>query len=132
MSDNFTGYEAPVYRALYLPRLNMGLPREVCAIYWGLWSLPLLCFKPPWKFWLSLAVLALAGHAVMAYAGRNDPYWFTHLKQKWHHPDVYTTHDTTAKVHDAYVAMAGDDPVLQEVARVIQVTQEAIDTPWPR
>jgi type IV secretory pathway TrbD component len=131
MAEPFTGFSAPVYRALFLPRTNLGLPREVCAIYWGLWSIPLMCFKPPWQYWLVLVGMALVGHGLLAYAGRNDPYWFIHLKQKWHHPELYTTHTPAMGGHDVYAAQAADDPVLQEAARILTNLEEVIETRWP-
>jgi type IV secretory pathway VirB3-like protein len=79
-----TGHRARVYRALYLPRLVAGLPREVCAFYWGMWSIPILSWR---IYWLLLVAIPL--HGLIWFLGRKNPYWFPQLKRKWHHQDVY-------------------------------------------
>jgi hypothetical protein len=86
MNDDIqTGYDAPVYRALYLKRQTLGLSRELCAFYWGIFSIPILCFHIWW-----VLIPAVIGHGVLAWVGKNNPDWFGQLKRKFHHADVYT------------------------------------------
>jgi type IV secretory pathway TrbD component len=84
------GYRAPVYRALFTPRLSAGIPRDLCHLYWGALSLPIFCVTMGWKLKSALIAVALLGHLGMVILGQKNPYWYDHLRRKLRHADVYT------------------------------------------
>jgi hypothetical protein len=69
------GFTAPLRRALFEARLVKGLPRNLAAVWWGLWLIPSVAFGIWW-----VLILAVAGHALMARLGRKNPYWVGQLK----------------------------------------------------
>jgi type IV secretory pathway TrbD component len=79
-----SGVVARVYRALFTPRLPMGLPREMCSGLWGLVATAVLCFHRWWVLPIGVVL-----HAVLAYLGRNNPYWFRDWRRKYGHADTY-------------------------------------------
>jgi hypothetical protein len=89
MMERSDGWRARVCRALF-PQLRAGLPRDVVALYWGVWSILLVPSVFPWRVKLVLGVIALAGHGLLAYLSKDDPFRLLHLKRKWQHADRYT------------------------------------------
>jgi type IV secretory pathway TrbD component len=65
---------------LYSPRLIAGLPREVSAILWGLMAIAIVRYHGFWGRAILLGI-GIVLHAVMAAAGRQDPFWFQKLRR---------------------------------------------------